>query len=769
MLAPALFFADAATTAIAAWLLVCASGHAGRGPLEAALAWAWAGVALIAGTGVILGMTGGFGPAGFLVFHFAILVSLVLARHRQLGDDGAALALVCRQARNFFNATGADRYPALGAFVLLTVLAGLTAVAALAQPAVMDAVTYHLPRVGHWLQEGEIGIIGSSDTRLNFVAVLPDIVMAWFLGGSREGYALLVLSQSIGGIMAVGATIALARQTGLGRGPALLAGGLLLGMANVAAQFTAAQTDLFTTGVFAAAFALWLAALRRGRCSVLGVMGAGLAFGAKGTLFYLAPGALLWVAWLVWRHRLSVAQWRQTVIAAALGFGLFAAPALMRNWRAYGDPLGPAVWVKKHHQGFDSLSGQAHKIYWNIAASLAQNLAAQSQPPGLQALASATGFVWAETLPREDPYTLGGLSRVGFLEKIFGRARPDADTVGFGVVALGLFTFGTVAALRRWREEPARLTLVWSAGTVTFLLFFHVMQQWHPFGFRYFVLVGPWIAVVGAWGVEQLRGRVRIAAWALLILASAAVCWRVTAQTHQIGWQTVIHPERSLGSYVTQRWTTWSRSLDHADTPFVLALPEERPVGAFYRQAPSRAVRYVPEPGAQVATAEDFVRGKGGWVIVSASRFLGREGHVAASVWLHEGDPASPFSVAAFRQLGRDEKPRPVVYLNKHATSGDTTTFDLLIKTFGAESVPLVLTNPAARDLRYVISTPLGSDSGALAAGARLTLAPALAEGEVSMVKLFVAPAPSATVARPGEPGPELEILPPSSHSLSKP
>jgi hypothetical protein len=88
--------------------------------------------------------------------------------------------------------------------------------------------------------------------------------MAWFLGASREGYALLVLPQAIGGILAIGATIALARQSGLGRGPALLAGGLLLGMANVAAQFTAAQTDLFTTGVFAAAFALWLAAVRRG-------------------------------------------------------------------------------------------------------------------------------------------------------------------------------------------------------------------------------------------------------------------------------------------------------------------------------------------------------------------------------------------------------------------------------------------------------------------------------------------------------------------------
>jgi hypothetical protein len=256
-----LFLIDAIITGVAAWLLVCASGHIGRSCLEAGLAWSWSFVALIAGSGVVLGMTGGFGEIGFLVFHGIVLAGLVIVRRHLIVADFAALGVARRQARHFFNTSGNDR---LFALVLLVILAGLTALASWAEPAVLDALTYHMPRIGHWLQDGEIRILGTSDARLNFVAALPEIVMAWLMGSMREGFRMVVVAQAIGGIMTVGATIGLARQSGLGRGAALLAGGLLLGMANVVVQFTSAQTDLFTAGVFAVSFYLWLAALRRG-------------------------------------------------------------------------------------------------------------------------------------------------------------------------------------------------------------------------------------------------------------------------------------------------------------------------------------------------------------------------------------------------------------------------------------------------------------------------------------------------------------------------
>ena len=732
---PAIFLTDVLVTGVAAWLLVCASGHGKHGILEAGIAWVWSLVALAAGAGVILGLTGGFGPVGFLVFHGVLLAGLLVARRNQLATDREMLRSVGRQARQFFATPGGDRLIAAG---LLVILAALTLIAACAQPAVLDALTYHLPRIGGWLQDGKVHVLATTDARLNFVADIPDIVWAWLVGGVGAGFRLVVLAQTITGVLAVGATIGLARQSGLSRGASLLAGGLLLGMANVVVQFTAAQTDLFATGIFAASFYLWLVALRRGGCSWLGALGAGFALGAKGTLFYMAPSALLWVAWLAWHHHLPAAQWRRTLLAGALGIGLFALPSFLRNWQAYGGFLGPAAWVKRHHQGFDTVSGQLHKIDWNLTAALAQNLEPHSQPDGLRAVSLSAAHTLVRTLPApaQDPYTLHDLDRRVTLEQILQRTEPDADTVSFGDVALLLFFLGTFLCVIRWRLAEARLIAVWSAGAILFVLFFHVMQQWHPYSFRYLVLMAPWVALVAAWGIEQLGRTWRPAVWLLAGLATLDVGWHVTTRTHQAGWKTVTSPGRSLNYFVAQSWREWSQALDHAEAPFVLALPEERAIGAFYRQSPRREVVFRPQPENGPTTAEQLLQGQSGWLIVPAARLLGREGHVAASVWLFEGDENSPYSVAAYRALDPGEKPSPIVYRQQRALTASSLTYSLLVKTAGSPVIRLALGNPGLSDRGYRCATPLGQARGVLGAGARTVIElpmPADAVGEIQV------------------------------------
>jgi hypothetical protein len=90
---------DAALVAAAAWLVAVAGGHARRGVLEAGLAWGLAGVALVAGTGVVLGATGGFGPNGFLALHAGLLVVLLALRHRSLAADAARLGRMLKDTR----------------------------------------------------------------------------------------------------------------------------------------------------------------------------------------------------------------------------------------------------------------------------------------------------------------------------------------------------------------------------------------------------------------------------------------------------------------------------------------------------------------------------------------------------------------------------------------------------------------------------------------------------------------------------------------------
>ncbi len=742
---------DAAITAAAAWLLACAGGHARRGVIEPALAWGLATVAFVAGAGVLLGETGGFGPEGFLAFHAAGLAILLFARRTNLHDDVAAVQTWAGHVRAVFATPGAARWLAAG---LAVVLAALSLIAAWAEPAIFDALTYRLPRMAHWLQDGRIQILATEDARLNFVAGLAEIVGAWLLGASREGYALVALTQAAGGLLAVGATCGLARVSGLNRTGALLAAALLLGMANIVAQFTSVQTDLLTTGLFAAGFHLWLCGWRRGDIPWIGLLGVGLALGAKGTVFYLGPGAVIWVAYLVWQHRGTARQWIASIAIGAGAVLLFAGPGFFRNARAYGDPLGPAEWVKKHHAGFTSATDLARKLHWNLGASLAQNFDPHSQPRPLRDLSRSMGLAMADRLPERDAYTLDGLNRRETLHAlVLERATPDADVVAFGGVALVLFVLGAALALVHRGRPDARLVLVWAAGVIAFLLFFHAMHQWHPFAFRYLALAAPWIAIVGAWGLEQLPTHARRVAWALVLLATVDVAAHIVSRTHQSGWRAVVQPERSRGVFVTRSWRTWSEQLDG---PLSIALPGERPIAAFYRQAQARRVDFVPGAGASVATAETLARTLPGWVVVPAGRFLGSEGRVAARTWLFEGREESPFSVAAYRSLRPGETPATVLYRHRREQRGPEVSHELLVRTWTTVPVVFSLRNRDAFEWEFSVVTPAGRSAGVMAPNAVTSLSIPLPVDAVAEVRLTF----RARAAGSGDAGPIVELNP---------
>jgi hypothetical protein len=185
---------------------------------------------------------------------------------------------------------------------------------------------------------------------------------------------------------------------------------------------------------------------------------------------------------------------------------------------------------------------------------------------------------------------------------------------------------------------------------------------------------------------------------------------------------------------VAQSWREWSQRLDRPNTPFLLALPEQRPIAAFYRQPSRREVAFRPEPGNGPATAEDLLRGETGWLIVPAARLLGREGRVAASVWLFKGDENSSFSLAAYRTLGAGEKPQPIVYRQQRVVTAHALTYNLLVKPVTGTAIRLALTNPSTSARGYSWSTPLAHERGMLGAGAKIAIEmpmPADAVGEI--------------------------------------
>ncbi|MDI1249660.1 MAG: glycosyltransferase family 39 protein [Lacunisphaera sp.] len=709
-----LLIANAAVVAVAVGLLVRWLGPDVRGPLEPGLAWGLAGVALVAGAGVLLGAAGGLGAAGFFTAHAAVLVALGWGRRRHRAGDRAAFAGLLARWREIIAARDATAGLTAGLLAGWMVLALL---AAFAQPVVYDALTYRLSRVGLWLQDGHIGHYLTDDPRLNYMPVVPDLMMAWLMGAGAEGYRLTGLAQAGGGALLLGATAGLARLTGLNRAASLGAAGLLFAMTSVGVQFTSVHTDVFTAGVLAAAFYLWWAALRRGHGSRWGGVGAGLAFGSKGTLFYFAPGALLWVGWLAWRHRAAWREWRRTLLAGLVGVAVFTGPVFWRNFQSYGGMLGPAAAVELHHGGRLTLAQQVEKLGLNLATSAIQLLDPNAQPPGLHSLARKLETTLALHLPTADPYAFENNNRREWIQHIAALENPDADVVSCGVVVPVFFLAGLLTAVGRRRQPAAGLVLLWGGGVMLFVVTMNGMLRWHPWIFRFLALAAPWLAVVAAYGIEGLSKWFRRGAWGVAGLAGLTACWAATMHTPQVGWSAAIRPERTLSHFIYQQWRDWTGSLQPTGLPLTVALPINRPLAAFCRLDGGGRVQLAHEIPPGPGTAEEFLRDKAGWIVVPAVRFMGREGRVHGRVYRNFGqDGHSPYGLAAYRQLQPGEKPPPLLYRSLRTNQPQGVTDDLLVRSWSG-SARLRLHNPSAVIWHFALLAPDDRREGVLAPG----------------------------------------------------
>jgi hypothetical protein len=460
-------------------------------------------------------------------------------------------------------------------------------------------------------------------------------------------------------------------------------------------------------------------------------------------VFYLMPTLLLWAAWVGWEMRLPLAAWWRTLLAAVLAGAVFVAPGLVRNWLNYGDPFGPADFVSMHHR---TAGGQLlRKTGLNLGSSLVQTMEPNSQPPGLQGLARTIGGSLSGLLPTHDPFSYEDLNRRETLQVIMQRTKPDADVSTFGVLGLGLFFLGAIGSLGSHRMGAGEIRCS-SVGLLVFGVFFHAMQQWHPYGFRYFVLVAPWMAVNSAWWLAGLAEKWRRWAWAMVLTAGAASAVWMLTQTHQAGWRAVTEPERSRNYHVYQEWRNWAIGLDQVGERLLIDLPFNRPLAAFYRLPKERRVQQQPASALAGVTAEEAMAGIGdGWLLVPALQFMGNEGRVRARIWLFDGEPGSPFSLAAYHRLSAGELEEPITYRHKIFPGLHQTSHELLVRAGASGRVRLRCESSVGESWRYVVTTPTEVRRGEWQGGIQefpLTL-PAGKAAEVVVVFQPVAVEPS--------------------------
>lgn len=248
-------------------------------------------------------------------------------------------------------------------------LALLTAL--VSPPNTWDAMTYHMPRVAHWIQQGSVAFYPTSIGRQNYQMPLPGfaVIHLQLLGGT-DAFANLVQWSSF--VLCALLVSLIARDIGLPAGGQAVAALAAFTLPTAILQGSSAQNDLVCAWL-CLAFAWFLLRFRASFALADGLfagLSLGLALLAKGTayVFCAGIGLVLGVAILpAIRNR-----WR-TVCAVAAGSALFILAANAGHWSRtfglYGVPIsgGAEGYISETM----SPSGVAATLVRNVAKNLA--------------------------------------------------------------------------------------------------------------------------------------------------------------------------------------------------------------------------------------------------------------------------------------------------------------------------------------------------------------------------------------------------------------
>jgi hypothetical protein len=426
-----------------------------------------------------------------------------IPRSTMTGDRGRPRRVWADLVREWWRAIGGRRGLLRSPWALVIgLLAGAEAAFAVAVAFVMppyawDGLSYHLPAVAYWIQQGHIGLtpywIYSNVYPMN-----AELTFAWptlLLGNDT----MIDSGQLVFALMGALAVAVIARAMGARRSSVVAAAGLFLLTPIVVQQLNVAYVDVAVTGAFLAAFAFWFCALqalglvgapardlgeRHDQVEadqrlattqfVLGGLAAGMALGTKTVaLAYVGVLVVVLAGWLLvaaWRRRISWARAFAVALCFVLPMPVLGTFWYARDWIEYGNPVHPFTLAVG---GVELFHGQGTPEQTVLAGMAPKRIAAVAWPRQ----------VWASwtQLPPKYVYDqrLGGL----------GPAWLFAGLPAFLILAV-------VAALKR-RD------LLFALVVPMALVFLAQPERWWS---RFTIVTAAAGAIAIAWLVEQLRG-----------------------------------------------------------------------------------------------------------------------------------------------------------------------------------------------------------------------------------------------------------------------
>ncbi|WP_303637820.1 hypothetical protein [Stenotrophomonas tuberculopleuritidis] len=453
-----------------------------------------------------------------------------------------------------------ERYAALAARCPETVLLGAAfvlialmqlAVIVAAAPHNTDSMTYHMSRVGYYLQHGNINAFESNFWAQLMHAKNSALSMTFITlvaqGWTNAAQLLQYVSWFVLGLCHFGISVRL----GASHKAALiasLAGSLIV---EVIMQATTTQDDLFITALAASFLYFGIGAIGQGsrREALLAAVAAGVAIGTKISAIPLlmAAAVLLVAVTFHLRGSMGIFPWaKRVIVIGALGligclaFGLPA--GYWENARVYASPLGdPAVLSSKslgdHGQISQAELGLINAARFGLdfidASGVPQSQASSAAVDAIRSVyigaVQSAGIDLAHAPTLAPPYDI---ARVPFA------AHEDFSYWG----PWGLLWFLPLGACALFTRRSWRMALLLVAAGAVFVAFQSFAGIYDPWRGRYFIQLVVFAAPLAALGWDGIHSR----RWArALLIVSATLCCLASVNAvldrHNSPWWKTLH------------------------------------------------------------------------------------------------------------------------------------------------------------------------------------------------------------------------------------
>jgi hypothetical protein len=438
----------------------------------------------------------------------------------------------------------------LGGIAFLLLLVGVTALAA--APNTWDALTYHLPRVRHWIQDRSLGSFPTSNLRQLTLAPGAEILLAHLrlLSGTDRLFNLVQWGAWAG---AIAAASSIAARLSASSAAPIAAAAFAASLPMAILQGSSCQNDLVV--------AFWLLAFALFAARSLGPDGGGgslwlaagslaLAVATKATALIFAFPFLVWLA-----ARLVARRGLRALGALAVGAGIVVAVnagAWTRNVVLFDTPLGV---------GYGTLNDAVTPGI--VISNAARNAALQLAGPGEGWNRSVEGSVAALHralgLRIDDPRSTWSGARFRVPAGLSAEGRPGQDEAVFAMFhdgqagnPLHLLLLAVAAAVvlgrRGVRRSPAA---GYFAALAAAALLFCAVLRWQPWNAR---LQLP-LFLLGAPLAGAALSEGKAAGWARrgsVLLLLAAFPWALVNATRPLlGPSSVLSTPR-LGQYFAE-------------------------------------------------------------------------------------------------------------------------------------------------------------------------------------------------------------------------